>query len=102
MAQAEVHEVLAVDKEKLLSVITRYEDYPQFVEGCTGVEVDRQSNGNVRVVYQVTVMSKDVCYTLDHKADLNTGRVEWSLVESNFFKKNIGSWEVKSLGSGKS
>jgi len=102
MAQAEVHEVLSVDKEKLLSVITHYEDYPKFVEGCTAVKVERQTPDCVRVAYRVNVMSQDVTYTLDHKENRETGRVEWTLVESNFFKKNNGKWDVKSAGSGKS
>lgn len=106
MAQTEFHDVLSVDKEKLLSVITRYEDYPQFVEGCTAVKVERpsegKSEGKIRVEYQVNVMSQNVTYTLDHWEDRKTGKVEWALVESNFFKKNNGSWEVKSVGTGKS
>ena len=44
---------------------------------------------------------KDISYTLDHKADPKTGKIEWSLVESDFLKKNSGTWELKSLGKGK-
>ena len=101
MAQTEFREVLSVDKDKLLSVITRYEEYPGFVEGCTSVEVNR-SEGKVRVSYHVNIMSQDVKYTLDHFEDPTSGKVEWQLVESNFFKKNNGRWEVKPAGSGKS
>jgi ribosome-associated toxin RatA of RatAB toxin-antitoxin module len=100
MAQAEFHEVLSVGTEKLFSVITRYEDYPQFVEGCTSVKVvERQPSGHVRVTYQVNVMSQDVVYTLDHKEDREAGVVEWNLVESNFFKKNSGRWKLQPQGS---
>jgi ribosome-associated toxin RatA of RatAB toxin-antitoxin module len=101
MAQAEFREVLGTDKDKLFSVITRYEDYPQFVEGCSSVQVDRQAPGKIRVTYRVNVMSQDVTYTLDHKEDSATGVVEWTLIESNFFKKNTGRWELKASGSGK-
>ncbi len=102
MAQTEYREVLAVDREKLISVITTYENYPEFVEGCTSVEVEKQTDGKVRVNYRVNVMSQDVHYTLDHEADLQTGRIDWELVDSNFFKKNKGHWEVKALANGKS
>ena len=101
MANAEIHEVLSVDSEKLLSVVSDYEKYPQFVDGCTSVRVERKSPECVRAYYQVSVMSQDVTYVLDHKEDLKSGKIEWSLVESNFFKKNNGKWEVKAAGSGK-
>ena len=102
MAQAELKEVLAVDTDKLFSIITRYEDYPQFVEGCTEVKIEERTPKNTRVTYHVNVMSQDVVYTLDHKEDRETGRIDWSLVESNFFKKNCGYWQIKSIGKNKS
>ncbi|MEO5969993.1 MAG: SRPBCC family protein [Bdellovibrionia bacterium] len=101
MAQAEYHEVLSVGKDKLLSAITQYEDYPQFIDGCKSVKVERQPSGVVRVSYHVNLMSQDVMYTLDHRENKAVGTVEWSLVDSNFFKKNNGKWEVKPAGSGK-
>lgn len=101
MAQAEFHEVLLADRNQLFSVITRYEDYPKFVDGCSSAEVKRSSSGTARVSYRVNVMSQDVMYTLDHKEDQNAGIVEWELIESNFFKKNKGRWELKSVGQGK-
>jgi ribosome-associated toxin RatA of RatAB toxin-antitoxin module len=101
MAQANYKEVLSVEKDKLISTITQYENYPQFVDGCESVKVERQSSGVVRVAYHVNLMSQDVKYTLDHRENRDAGIVEWSLVESNFFKKNNGKWEVKPAGSGK-
>lgn len=101
MAQTEYRQVLSVEKEKLLAVITRYENYPRFVDGCTAVDVEKRGDGSVRVKYQVNVMSQDVNYTLDHYENQSTGRVEWSLVDSNFFKKNQGHWEIKEAGQGK-
>src|SRR6478672_11249610 len=101
MAQTEYREVLGVDKDKLYSVIVQYENYPQFVEGCTAVKVGERKDGKVRVSYEVNVMSQNVTYTLDHREDPQAGKVEWNLVESNFFKKNSGSWIVKSTGQDK-
>jgi len=101
MAQAEFREVLSVDREKLFSVIEHYEDYPQFVDGCEAVSVERLSDEVIRVHYKVNIMSQDVRYTLDHKGNRETGKLEWSLVESNFFKRNKGCWELKPAGTGK-
>ena len=100
MAQAEINEILTVDKNKLWDAIVRYEDYPKFVEGCTGVKVERKSSGHARATYNISMM-KDVTYTLDHKEDKDKGTVEWKLVDSDFFKKNVGSWKLKDAGPGK-
>lgn len=100
MAQAEFHEVLNVDKDKLFNVIVRYEDYPQFVEGCSAVKVERKGPGKARVTYNVSMM-KDVTYTLDLTEDPAAGTVRWSLVDSDVFKKNDGLWELKPAGAGK-
>lgn len=100
MAQAEIHEVLPVDKQTLWDTIVRYEEYPKFVDGCTGVKVERKGAGHARASYKVSMM-KDVSYTLDHKENSDAGVIEWSLVESDFFKKNVGRWELKEAGPGK-
>ena len=100
MAQAEFHEVLPIDKDRLFATIVRYEDYPQFVAGCSGVKVERKASGKARATYNVNMM-KEISYTLDHVEDAAAGRVEWSLVSSDFMKKNSGYWELKSVGPGK-
>lgn len=101
MANAEFHEVLPIDQKRLFDVIVRYEDYPEFVDGCRKVKVSRPDGKKVRVVYHVNVLSKDFTYTLDHFEDSKTGKVEWTLIESDLFKKNIGRWEIRSVGPGK-
>jgi ribosome-associated toxin RatA of RatAB toxin-antitoxin module len=100
MAQAEHRETLSVPKDKLFAAITRYEDYPQFVEGCTKVEVQRKGPGQARVTYHVSMM-KDIVYTLDHREDAAAGVVEWSLVDSDAIKQNTGRWTLKDAGAGK-
>jgi ribosome-associated toxin RatA of RatAB toxin-antitoxin module len=97
MAKAEIKEILPIEAERLFHVIAHYEDYPQFVEGCTGVQVERKGPGHVRVRYEISMM-KDVSYTLDHQEDREKLRLEWHLVESDFFKVNNGYWQLKSLG----
>jgi ribosome-associated toxin RatA of RatAB toxin-antitoxin module len=101
MAEAEFREVLGVDKDRLFQAITRYEDYPEFVEGCTAVTVERKAPGQARATYRVSVMGQDMSYTLEHREDPERGRVEWSLVESGFFKRNEGRWELKAAGPGR-
>jgi ribosome-associated toxin RatA of RatAB toxin-antitoxin module len=101
MAHAEIHEVIAVDKDKFYETVVRYEEYPKFVEGCTQVKVERKGPGKARVSYKVSLM-KDVNYTLDHEEDPANGVVRWTLVDSDFFKKNTGCWEIKPAGAGKS
>lgn len=98
MAEAEIKEVLKVDKDKLFQTITRYEDYPKFVEGVQTVEVKRGEGGNATVKYSLSMMGKQFSYTLNHREDLAQGIVEWSLVESDFFKKNNGGWKIESKG----
>jgi ribosome-associated toxin RatA of RatAB toxin-antitoxin module len=100
MAHAEVREVLNVDLQKLYAVITKYEDYSSFVDGCTKVVVDRSKPELVRATYFVSMM-RDIQYTLDHRADPTTGRIEWTFVDSDFFKSNSGFWQLRELGGGK-
>ncbi len=46
-------------------------------------------------------MMKDVSYTLDHKEDAASCTIEWTLVESDFFKMNNGRWTLKAVAPGK-
>lgn len=100
MAQAELHEVFSVDAKKLFEVITRYEDYPQFVTGCTGVKVERKGPGKARADYNVS-MIKDLSYTLDHTENAEKGVVEWKMVKSDFMTANQGRWVLTPKGAGK-
>jgi ribosome-associated toxin RatA of RatAB toxin-antitoxin module len=100
MAKAEIHEIVSADKDKLFQAISRYEDYPQFVENCKSATVERKGSGKARVAYHVSLI-KDVHYTIDHTEDAAAGIVAWTLVESDTFKTNTGRWELKALGPGK-
>jgi ribosome-associated toxin RatA of RatAB toxin-antitoxin module len=100
MAQAEIKETLAVDISKLFGTIVKYEDYPEFVAGCSSVKIESNTGGKARVTYLVNLM-KEISYTLDLTADEKKGVVEWSLVKSDFMSKNSGRWELKAAGPGK-
>lgn len=100
MANASYQEVHSVDRTKLFEAITRYEEYPKFVDGVKKVEVERKGPGKARVKYYVS-MFKDIDYTLDHEEDLAKGTVTWKLVQSEFITKNVGIWTLKEVGAGK-
>lgn len=100
MASAEHKELLAVDRDKLLSTILKYEDYPKFVDGCTRVEVERPSPGKARVTYHVSMM-KDIVYTVEISENPDAGVVEWHLLKGDVMKRNSGKWTLKSAGPGK-
>ena len=91
MAQAEFHDILPVDRDRLFDVIIRYENYPRFVDQDKAVHVERKGPGHARATYDMRIV-KDVSYTLDLKENARSGTVEWSLVESDLLKKNTGGW----------
>ena len=101
MAKAENQQVLDVECGTLFKAITDLLEYPKFVTGCKNAEiVPGASAGFTRVKYSVRLI-KDVTYTLNHLADEAQGKMNWSLVESEFLKMNSGFWEIKSAGPGK-
>ena len=100
MAQAEHKQIVAVDSDRFYKAIVQYEEYPKFVEGCNGVEVERKGPGEARTHYKMNIM-RDVSYTLDHKEFPDQKKMEWSLVRSDALKKNIGRWELTPLADGK-
>ena len=93
MAKAEYEEVFSIDKDKLFATITRYEDYPKFVTGCSGCEVERRAPGKARATYHVNMM-KEISYTLDHVEDAAAGTLVWNLVRERLHEK-----EQRSLGA---
>jgi hypothetical protein len=81
MAQAEFREILSVDSQKLLNVVTQYESDTDFVDGCRSVTVlPALQSDLIRVNYQVSVMSQEFTYILDHRHHLDSGQVSWVLV----------------------
>jgi ribosome-associated toxin RatA of RatAB toxin-antitoxin module len=97
MAQAEIDKTLKVNREKLLKAITQYEDYPEFIDNVTGVKVERQNDHEAIAHYHLSVMGKEFHYSLMMKEDRKAGKVKWELQESDFFKKNSGSWTLEAV-----
>ena len=101
MAQAEIEKVLDISKEKLYQVITDHPKYVDFVDGMKKVSSTKNTDGTVTCTYDMNTMGKDIKYTILLKEDAAAGMVEWSLVESNFFKKNNGGWKLEAQGPSK-
>jgi ribosome-associated toxin RatA of RatAB toxin-antitoxin module len=101
MAKADLKKTLSVDSDAFFETITKYEEYPQFIDGLTQARVDRAETGLTVVHYKLNMMGKDLEYVLEHKADASSKKMEWTLIESDVFKKNSGFWHVKPSGNGK-
>lgn len=100
MAQA-VHETTYdVDAAQLLSAVTDYSKYPEFVDGMKKVWSEK-INGETIVHYDLAMMGKDMSYTLKLNEEPEKGHVSWTLLKSEFFKINNGDWLIESLGPGK-
>lgn len=100
MAEASKTVEMKVSREKLWSVITNYAKYPEFVDGAQKVNILSRDKDVVRIEYGISLLSKDITYTLDHFEDPPNGMI-WKLVDSNILKANSGSWKLTDLGGGK-
>jgi ribosome-associated toxin RatA of RatAB toxin-antitoxin module len=98
MAQAEQEKTYEVSAEKYFKAVADYEKYPEFVDGMKKVKTERGPDGSIVAVYELSMMSKDMSYTLKIAEEPSKGEVSWSLVKSDFFKVNNGAWKIESIG----
>lgn len=96
MAKASITEKVNVPLEHFFKTICAYEHYPQFVTGCSRVEINRKTDSLVHVTYFVSLM-KDISYVLEQNEDSVNGTMTWSLLSSDALKSNKGKWTLKSL-----
>jgi ribosome-associated toxin RatA of RatAB toxin-antitoxin module len=101
MAQADQEKTYDVDAGKYFRAVTDYEKYPEIVDGMKSVKVAKQSNGHIFADYELSMMSKEMKYSLDIQDNAAEGTVDWKLIKSDFFKTNNGAWKIKSAGEGK-
>ena len=101
MAQAEQEKTYDVDASKFFQAVTQLEKYPEFVDGMKKVVVEKGANGETIGHYELSMMSKDMSYSLKIKEDAAAGTLDWTLLKSDFFKVNNGAWKIESLGAGK-
>lgn len=100
MAEATKTIEMPVALERIWGVINKFEDYPQFVDGVQSVKVLSRGEGKTRVQFGIQLLGKDIQYVLDHQ-EAGKGNISWTLVESNVFKANDGSWALRDLGGGR-
>lgn len=85
--------------EKIYEVITKYENYPDFVDGCSAVNVLDFNEDGARVEFSLNFIKK-FKYILALKHE-KPNKVSWEFESGDIFKKNSGSWELNDLGNGK-
>jgi ribosome-associated toxin RatA of RatAB toxin-antitoxin module len=100
MAGAKHTTVLNVPLDALWDVITDYERYPEFVEGCESLTITKKEGKSTYAEYEVSMFGKTIHYTLKHTETPKKG-LKWTMVEGQFFKSNDGSWELKPKGDDK-
>lgn len=97
MAQAENEKTYDISAEKYFKAISDYESYPKHVDGMKKVSVQR-NGGEITAQYELSMMSKDMTYSLKIKENQAAGELSWVLLESEFFKVNNGAWKIESTG----
>ena len=98
MAEATFTHEMSVPKQALFAAITNYDKYPEFVDGVTSVAV-AEGDGVKKVTFHLN-MFKSFSYTLEMREDYDAGKVEWTLLDSDLFKLNTGSWTIEETASG--
>lgn len=96
MAGAKHTMVLDVSLDALWEVITDYEGYSKFVEGCEKVTITKKEGKSVYADYQVAMFGKKINYTLKHTENPKKS-LKWTMTEGEFFKSNDGGWDLKAL-----
>lgn len=85
--------------EQAMQVITDYEYYSEFLEGCNRTEVvSKSEDGKVQdVFWNVSVSFKTVEYVLRLTMDEDGKGISWTAVEDKAgpFVKNVGGWKLR-------
>lgn len=99
MASETKVQIMNAPIEKIYQVLANYEEYSEFMDGVTSVEVISRDGNKVKAKYSLNLI-KQFSYTLDLVEEENKS-VSWSFDEGDIFSENSGSWELKDLGDGK-
>lgn len=98
MAQATRKETYDVEIQKIYDTIIDYATYPEFVDGCSSVNILEQTESGARVEYGLNLIKKfKYILTMKHEAP---HKVTWSFESGDLFKMNEGSWELEDNGDG--
>lgn len=99
MPQATRTETWDAPIEKIFQVITTYSDYPEFVDGCSSVNVLEQNENGARVEFGLNLIKKfKYILKLNHTKPTE---ISWTFESGDIFKKNEGAWKLKDLGDGR-
>jgi ribosome-associated toxin RatA of RatAB toxin-antitoxin module len=86
-----------VSPERLMTVITDFEAYPDFIPEMVSAKIIRQTGDVWEVAFGIHVVRR-LDYTL-RLSKMSPTRVEWRLV-SGVFRSNEGTWQLTALGDG--
>ena len=99
MAGATRSIVINAPMEKLFSVITDYEKYPEFLPEVKKIRLGTRTGNQIDVHYEAEIV-KIIKYSLRLKEE-KPNKVSWSFIEGEFMKDNKGGWVLEDLGAGK-
>lgn len=97
-ASTETNVTFKAPIEKVFQAITSYEDYPNFVEGVSDVEILHRDDNGAKVQYSINMIKK-LKYILN-MTHQKPHKIEWELDSGDLFKVNEGAWELKDNGDG--
>mgnify|MGYP000650324829 CR=1 FL=1 len=79
---------------QLYKAITEVENYPKFLSEVVSAKKVSGTPEKFQVRFEIEVV-KRFQYTLEFQSN-GKDTITWKLVDSDFFKKNQGSWNLKS------
>jgi ribosome-associated toxin RatA of RatAB toxin-antitoxin module len=97
VAKADQEKTYEVTADQYYKSVTQYEQYPEHVEGMKSVRIDR-TGSSVIGHYELSMMGKEISYSLNLKEDPANKKMNWTLKDSDFFTVNNGAWTIESTG----
>ncbi len=99
MAGATKTIVINAPAEKVFDALTRYEEYPEYLQEVKAVSTSNRQGNVVEVHYEVEVM-KLIKYSLKMTEE-RPRKLSWTFIKGEFMKDNKGSWLLEPDGEGK-
>ena len=100
MAKVIKEKEMNVSAEALANVILDFENYPEILgEVKKAVTTWSTDKKDAKVNFELEVVKRfnyDLKFAIEYPA-----KIAWSLMKSDFFKENRGSWTIKKLGDKK-
>ena len=88
-----------VSPDRLYSLLTDFQSYPDFVPNQSAVRILESSGNTWQVEFELSVVRK-LRYTLNLVGE--PGRaLRWTLVKGDMMKANIGGWTLEELDNGR-